>query len=412
MAENTQIPDQNINQNPQEFNQHPQSFAPLDQNVNGVPDLIELQRQQQVYYEQPSPQQMQQPMNMQPIQQNLQPQQMPVDQTQVYQQNVQYQQPMPINNGYGQQPVFQTPPLKSPKKTDKTRIVLIALAGIILVGLIAGLAVWILRDTIFPKQTQLAQSSSSLESSSSQRSAFYFPRFFNPIDKPTNSNTANNSSNGVASSQARSLPAIVKLDTQPAKTGTGEKKSYPSLTCSDGTNTTHGIVEIKMNEVPNASMLIMNKSMIIDAADNANYERANNWLSKNTEFQADTTVTYGPDYLQSLRKDCTSSIIQKIKSYDSVALTNSSNNRVQSDIRGSNADLFIAVNIYGKKDDNIFVVTKSYPFGEVLTREQKEKCTVNNAPVRTCIKDTITQSTEIAKKLETDLKELVDKYSF
>lgn len=299
--------------------------------------------------------------------------------------------------------------------TTKKIIITISIV-IVIIAAILAIVVGIFQDKIFgsgPKP-QLATTSFSSKSES-QRSAFYFPRFFNPSDKIYDNVSSSTATTNLSSAASRSLPALFNIETLPIQKDKMQKTVYKSSSCPDNTNTTHGITEVKLSDNSESSLLIAHKSMILDKSDSSNYERAINFLTRNTDFMADTNTTFGPDYLQFLRRDCTVSNIQKIKEFRSDQfqnIPNTQNNRALTDIRGLDNNLFINFSIYGKKDENVFVVTKSFPYADLLTRDEKDGCTTNNAPVRSCIKKIIANKADLDQKFVIEAKKLAADYSF
>ncbi len=298
--------------------------------------------------------------------------------------------------------------------TKKIYISIIA-AVIILAGILAT-ALIIFSEQIFGGNKNIAISSPSLQSKSqSQRSAFYFPRFFNPNDKVFDNLNPNLSTSNINSTSSRSLPSLLDISLSPIQKEKMQKIVYKSETCPDKTNTTHGLTELKFGENAESSLLIAQKTMVLDKFDSANFERAVNFLARNTDFMADTNSTFGPDYLQFLRRGCAISNIQKIKEYRGDQfknVNNTENNRMLTDIRGLDSNLFINLNIYGKKDDNIFLISKSYPYADLLSRDEKDSCTTNGAPVRTCIKKIIETKSSLDEKFTNDAKKLAIDYGF
>lgn len=299
--------------------------------------------------------------------------------------------------------------------TTKKIYVSIIAAVIIIVGIVVTVLIIFGGQIFGSNKNSIITIPSSQSKSQSQRSAFYFPRFFNPNDKAFDNLNPNLSTSNINSSVSRSLPTLLDVALSPIQKDKMQKIVYKSETCPDKTNTTHGITEIKFGENLESSLLVAQKTMILDKADSANFERAVNFLDRNTDFMADTSSSFGPDYLQFLRRNCTISNIQKIKEYRGDQfknVSNTENNRMLTDIRGLDSNIFINLNIYGKKDDNIFVITKSYPYVDLLTRDEKDSCTANNAPVRTCIKKIIETKSSLDEKFTTDAKKLALDYGF
>lgn len=303
------------------------------------------------------------------------------------------------------------------KKASPKNLILFVVSSLILV-LIIGVAAFILNQQGYFGSNQTAFVSSSSSRTSSQESssgqAFYFPRFFNPRENPGNSSipAADTPLPERASSQAsRSLPNMATVNLSPSDTAKLDRRQFQSLTCSSTNFTTHGVVELRNQDNPGTSMLVATADMILTPADQANFDRANNFIQKNTDFMADRDTDFGPDFLQFLRKDCAKSQIQRFKEFDNVKMDGTDASRTIADLRGQNENLDVSVNILAKKDKHLILISRLWAVQEFFSRDQIQKCVINNTPNRSCFRDLLEKESNLQRRLEDEAARIAKVYA-
>jgi hypothetical protein len=309
----------------------------------------------------------------------------------------------------------QENPINSEKlvKSNKEKIIFViitAIIAIILAILVAFTVLWY--NGFFKNNNEVAITNSSTSSFQSTTSSTYsyqpsisFPSLFQ-YTSIGNSNSNNTQSN----QSSRVLPPPYNVALKLKKSDNLQTNQIISSDCGNNIFTTNGLVEIKNLNNIGTNIVIGHKDMVLGERDQRNYQLALNFINKNTNLMGDESTGFGPDYLQFLRKDCSQSIIQKGGEINDIKLANTDGYRVIADIRSPNSFIDVTVNIYAKKGDYIFNISKTQSYSQFFTRDQISNCLNQGNPDRVCLLDTLKNDSSLLNKLKKEADQLVIDY--